>query len=89
MILLILIMLLRLFLSRKKFMFSWINSTVNVVLNVGRGQHKLASKASALVAETRKLLLNLNHCPNKVVTFTSSATEALNIILRGLFAKIT
>lgn len=56
-------------------------------VNVGRGQHKLASKASALVAETRELLLNLNHCPTKVVTFTPSATEALNVILRGVICK--
>ncbi|GHU74355.1 cysteine desulfurase [Clostridia bacterium] len=53
-------------------------------VNVGRGQHNLASKASALVAETRELLLNLFHCPNKKVVFAHTATEALNTILRGL-----
>ena len=53
-------------------------------VNVGRGQHKLASQAMALVTETRNLLLDLNHCPNKCVVFTPSATEALNIILRGI-----
>ncbi len=52
--------------------------------NVGRGQHKLAAKASALVAETRSLILNMLHCPNKKVVFTHTATEALNIILRGV-----
>jgi cysteine desulfurase family protein len=56
-------------------------------VNVGRGQHKLAAKASAIVAETRKLLLDLNHCPNKAVIFTPSATEALNLILRSLICK--
>lgn len=56
-------------------------------VNVGRGQHKLAAKAAALVAEARKLLLELNHCPNKAVVFTPSATEALNIILQGLICK--
>jgi len=56
-------------------------------VNVGRGQHKLAAKASNIVAETRKLLLNLNHCPNKTVIFTPSATEALNLILRSLICK--
>jgi cysteine desulfurase family protein len=56
-------------------------------VNVGRGQHKLAAKASALVAETRKLLLDLNHCPNKAVVFTPTATEALNIILNGVIKK--
>ena len=53
-------------------------------VNVGRGQHKLAAKASALVAETRSLILNLFHSPNKKVVFTHTATEALNIILRGV-----
>lgn len=56
-------------------------------VNVGRGQHKQAATAAALVAETRKLLLNLNHCPNNVVVFTSSATEALNLILRSIILK--
>lgn len=53
-------------------------------VNVGRGQHKLAAKASALVAETRSLILNMLHCSNKKVVFTHTATEALNIILRGI-----
>lgn len=53
-------------------------------VNVGRGQHKLASKASALVQETRELLLDLFHCPSKKVVFTHTATEAINLILRGL-----
>lgn len=53
-------------------------------VNVGRGQHKLAAKASALVAETRYLILNMLHCPNKKIVFTHTATEALNIILRGV-----
>lgn len=52
-------------------------------VNVGRGQHKLAAKASALVEETRSLILNMLHCPNKKVVLTHTATEALNIILRG------
>lgn len=56
-------------------------------VNVGRGQHKLAAKATALVAETRKLLLDLNHCPNKAVVFTPTATEALNIILNSIIQK--
>lgn len=53
-------------------------------VNVGRGQHKLAARANALVEETRKLLIELNHCPNRKVIFTSSATEALNIVLQGI-----
>jgi len=56
-------------------------------VNVGRGQHKLADKASSLVAETRQLLLGMFKCSNKEVVFTPSATEALNIILQGLTWK--
>ena len=56
-------------------------------VNVGRGQHKLAAKATAMVEETRRLLLDLNHCPGKTVIFVPSATEALNIILRGIVCK--
>lgn len=53
-------------------------------VNVGRGQHKLAAKASALVSDTRSNLLELFHCSNKKVVFTHTATEALNTILRGI-----
>jgi len=53
-------------------------------VNVGRGQHKLAARASALVADTREMLLNLFHCSNKRVVFAHTATEALNTILNGL-----
>ena len=53
-------------------------------VNVGRGQHKLASKASALVQETRELISDLFHCSAKKVVFTHTATEAINLVLRGL-----
>jgi len=53
-------------------------------VNVGRGQHKLAAKASTLVQETRNALLSLFHCPNKKVVFTHTATEAINLVLQGL-----
>lgn len=56
-------------------------------VNVGRGQHKLASKAAALVADTRKMLLELNHCPNRTVVFTPTATEALNIIINSVVQR--
>ncbi len=51
--------------------------------NVGRGQYKLAAKAAAMVDDTRKMLLELNHCPNRAVVFTPSATEALNVIINS------
>ncbi|WP_350344596.1 aminotransferase class V-fold PLP-dependent enzyme [Proteinivorax tanatarense] len=54
-------------------------------VNVGRGQHNLASKASRLVQETRIKLKTLFNCkPEHEVIFTPSATEAINIILQGL-----
>lgn len=53
-------------------------------VNVGRGQHKLATKAATLVQETRTALLSLFHCPNKKVVFTPTATEAINLVLQGL-----
>lgn len=53
-------------------------------VNVGRGQHKLASQASKLVQETREALLSLFHCPSKKVIFTHTATEAINLVLQGL-----
>lgn len=53
-------------------------------VNVGRGQHVLSSKASALVKDTRQRLLDLFNCPNKQVVFTPTATEGLNVILQGL-----
>lgn len=53
-------------------------------VNVGRGQHKLSARANALMEETRVLLQKLFHSENKSVVFTSTATEALNLILRGI-----
>lgn len=56
----------------------------NCGVNVGRGQHKLASQASKLVQDTRMSLLSLFHCPTKKVIFTHTATEAINLVLQGL-----
>lgn len=56
-------------------------------VNVGRGQHRLASKAASIVSETRKLIKELNHCPNRIVIFTPTATEALNLIIRSYVCK--
>lgn len=52
-------------------------------VNVGRGQHKLASKANYLVEETRNLLLDIFSAKNKGVIFTNSATEGINLLLQG------
>lgn len=56
-------------------------------VNVGRGQHKLAAQAATMVAETRKMILELSHCPSKVAIFTPSATEAINLILNSVIRK--
>jgi len=50
-------------------------------MNIGRGSEQTGSN---LIKETRDLITELFHCPNKKVVFMSSATEALNIILQGL-----
>ena len=49
--------------------------------NIGRGAAQIGNN---LIKETRNLITELFHCPNKKVVFVSSATEALNIILQGL-----
>lgn len=56
-------------------------------VNVGRGQHELAAKAAAMVTETRKMLLELCHCPSRSIVFTPSATEAINVILNSVVIK--
>ena len=61
----------------------------NFGVNVGRGQFKEASIANQLVEETKRLILDLFHCNsgNRQVVFTPSATEAMNLVLRGLPLK--
>lgn len=51
--------------------------------SVGRGGYSGARSAGKLVQETRELLKDLLHCPAYDAVFTSSATEALNVILQG------
>lgn len=53
-------------------------------VSIGRGQHPLSSRASFVADETRELLQQLFHSTNKKVIFTNTATEALNLILRGI-----
>ena len=53
-------------------------------VSIGRGQHSLSSKAAYIADETRELLQELFHAYNKKVVFTNTATEALNIIIRGI-----
>lgn len=53
-------------------------------VNVGRGQHDMANKASKLYSETKQLIKELLNCHDKEIVFTSSATESLNIVLQGI-----
>ena len=54
-------------------------------VNLGRGASSFETSASSIQKETRELLLKLFHCPlDKTVIFQPSATQALNLIIRGL-----
>ena len=61
----------------------------NFGVNVGRGQFKEASIANKLVEDTKLMLLKLFHSNsgNRQVVLTPSATEAMNLVLRGLPLK--
>lgn len=52
--------------------------------NAGRGKYALAMSAGALIADTRKRIQELLHCPAKQVVFEPTATIALNIIIQGI-----
>lgn len=54
-------------------------------VNAGRGMFREASIANNLLSETRQLMLDLLHATaDYECVFTSSATEALNVILQGI-----
>lgn len=52
--------------------------------NAGRGEHSMSASASGLIADTRKKMQALLHCPAKQVVFTPTATIALNMIIQGI-----
>lgn len=52
--------------------------------NVGRGKYAMAKTAGELIADTRKKIQELLHCPSKQVVFEPTATIALNIIIQGI-----
>lgn len=56
----------------------------NLSFNAGRGVYSRASECSKIIEETRKDLSSLVKCNWRDITFLSSATEALNIIINGL-----
>lgn len=55
--------------------------------SAGRGNYNLAKSTGELIADTRRRIQQLLHCPAKQVIFTSTATIALNMILQGLVIK--
>ncbi len=55
--------------------------------NAGRGHYEMAQSAGSLIADTRKEIQKLLHCPAKQVIFEPTATIALNIIIQGLIRK--
>lgn len=54
--------------------------------SAGRGNYAMSATAGGLIADTRKKLQELFHCPAKQVIFTPTATIALNIIIQGMIA---
>lgn len=56
----------------------------NFAVNAGRGSYELARKATKLIDETRKKLRYLCSCEHADIVFSSSATAAINQILRGI-----
>ena len=62
--------------------------TINLVgANPGRGGHKLALKADAIVYDTRVAIAQMFNLPSpERIIFTGSATEAMNLALKGITA---
>lgn len=52
--------------------------------SAGSFARSTSGKNKSLLTETRELLCELLQCPAKKVVFTSTATEAINIILQGI-----
>ena len=60
----------------------------NFGANPGRSGHKMALEAGRAIFETRELIAKLFNIDNPMqVVFTSNATEALNLAIKGLLEK--
>ncbi|MDD4508176.1 MAG: aminotransferase class V-fold PLP-dependent enzyme [Eubacteriaceae bacterium] len=54
-------------------------------VSAGRGQYELSNHVHSMIEETRILLYELFHCTqDQGIVFTPTATEGLNIVLKGL-----
>ena len=56
----------------------------NLAFNAGRGSYPEAKEISDLIAKTRRSVAELIKAAPEMVSFESSATEALNLIVKGL-----
>ena len=54
--------------------------------NAGRGQQTMSQTAAEVIADTRRRIQELLHCPAKQVVLEPTATIALNIIIQGVIA---
>lgn len=59
----------------------------NLAFNAGRGDYYQSKQAFKLIDETREHIAAFIYAKKEQVTFTSSATESLNIIINGLEIK--
>ena len=59
----------------------------NLAFNAGRGHYAAAQKVSDVINETKVKLAELIHAQPSRISFESSATESLNIIILGLNLK--
>ena len=59
----------------------------NLAFNAGRGQYQKAVDAENYILSARKEIASFVDCDFKCVTFLSSATESLNLIINGLNIK--
>lgn len=60
------------------------NANRNLAFNAGRGSYPEAKQVADLIQETRNKVAALVNANGDTVSFESSATEALNIIINGL-----
>jgi selenocysteine lyase/cysteine desulfurase len=60
------------------------NANRNFAFNAGRGTYYAAHQTLEMINETRQFLGDLVGVSGKTVSFESSATEALNLIIYGL-----
>ncbi len=59
----------------------------NLAFNAGRGHYSASQKVFDMIKETKQLLGELLGVSSETVSFESSATEALNLIIQGLDLK--